>query len=92
MKPETPEMKRALVTGAASGIGLAIVREFHAKGMQVIASDLSGPKLEEVFASLPGVRCLAAYLSQKDAVARHIEPTTDPETLATPHRTSAVSI
>jgi 3-hydroxybutyrate dehydrogenase len=67
---KTLEMKRALVTGAASGIGLAIVHEFHAKGMQVIASDMSATRLAEVYGALPAVRCLAADLSNKDAVAK----------------------
>lgn len=67
---KTLEKKRALVTGAASGIGLAIVREFHAQGMQVIASDVSAERLADAFAQTPGVRCLAADLSQKAAVAQ----------------------
>ena len=65
---KTLEKKRALVTGAASGIGLAIVHEFHAKGMQVVASDVSATRLAEVYGALPAVRCLAADLSKKDAV------------------------
>jgi 3-hydroxybutyrate dehydrogenase len=67
---KTLEKKRALVTGAASGIGLAIVKEFHAQGMQVIASDVSAQRLTEAFAGLPGVRCVAADLSQKAAVSQ----------------------
>lgn len=67
---KTLEKKRALVTGAASGIGLAIVKEFHAQGMQVIASDVSAQRLTEAFAGLPGVRCVAADLSQKAAVTQ----------------------
>ena len=67
---KTLEKKRALVTGAASGIGLAIVHEFHAQGMQVIASDLSATRLAEVYGALPAVRCLAADLSKQDAVAQ----------------------
>ncbi len=67
---KTLEKKRALVTGAASGIGLAIVHEFYGKGMQVIASDVSATRLAEVYGALPGVRCLAADLSNKDAVAQ----------------------
>ena len=53
---KTLDKKRALVTGAASGIGLAIVRELHAQGMQVTASDLSQQKLAEVFEPLASVR------------------------------------
>ena len=67
---KTLEKKRALVTGAASGIGLAIVHEFHAQGMQVIASDMSATRLAEVYGALPAVRCLAADLSKQDAVAQ----------------------
>ena len=61
--------KRALVTGAASGIGLAIVRELHGLGMQVVASDVAGDKLAAAFESLPGVRCLPANLARKEEVA-----------------------
>ena len=65
---KTLEKKRALVTGAASGIGLAIVHELHAQGMQVTASDVSQQKLSEVFEALAGVRTIAADLSKKEAV------------------------
>ncbi|MBE2253606.1 MAG: 3-hydroxybutyrate dehydrogenase [Myxococcus sp.] len=65
---KTLQSKRALVTGAASGIGLAIVREFHGLGMQVVASDVSAEKLQAAFEALPGVRCVAANLANKDEV------------------------
>ena len=65
---KTLEKKRALVTGAASGIGLAMVREFHAQGMQVVASDVSADRLAQACESLPGVRLIVADLSAKDAV------------------------
>lgn len=65
---KTLKNKRALVTGAASGIGLAIVHELHMQGMQVIASDVSATRLAEVYGPLPDVRCLAADLSKKEAV------------------------
>lgn len=66
---KTLEKKRALVTGAASGIGLAIVRDFVAHGAQVLATDVSQDKLNEVFKGLDGVRAVACDLSKKDAVA-----------------------
>lgn len=65
---KTMNKKRALVTGAASGIGLAIVREFESQGVQVVASDVSAEKLAQVYAELPTVRCVAADLSKKAAV------------------------
>ncbi|MEQ9255331.1 MAG: SDR family oxidoreductase, partial [Alphaproteobacteria bacterium] len=39
--------KKAIVTGAAGGIGRAIVRAFAAEGAQVLACDISGDGAEE---------------------------------------------
>jgi 2-keto-3-deoxy-L-fuconate dehydrogenase len=44
--------KRALVTGGASGIGLAIVKAFVEEGAHVIVGDLSPPAMEVNFCSL----------------------------------------
>ena len=60
--------KRALVTGAASGIGLAIVRELHAQGAHVVASDVSFDRLADALAALKGVELIAADLSVRAAV------------------------
>jgi 3-hydroxybutyrate dehydrogenase len=60
--------KRALVTGAASGIGLAIVQELHAQGAEVVASDVSAARLTDALKMLPTVRRVAADLSQRTAV------------------------
>jgi rhamnose utilization protein RhaD (predicted bifunctional aldolase and dehydrogenase)/NAD(P)-dependent dehydrogenase (short-subunit alcohol dehydrogenase family) len=51
-KKETPALqcKIALVTGAASGIGLACTRELHANGAAVVAVDLN-PQITELFNS-----------------------------------------
>ena len=38
--------KRAVVTGAASGLGLAMARLFVAEGMHVVLADLPGERLE----------------------------------------------
>ncbi len=49
----------AVVTGAASGIGLAAVRRFAGFGMKVVLADLGGPMLEraaEQVASIAGGR------------------------------------
>jgi NAD(P)-dependent dehydrogenase (short-subunit alcohol dehydrogenase family) len=46
------EGKRAIVTGAASGIGRASVRAFVAEGAAVLAVDLDAQKLDEVVAAL----------------------------------------
>lgn len=45
--------KVAVVTGAASGIGLALARAFAGEGMKVVMADIEGGPLEERAASLP---------------------------------------
>lgn len=62
------EGKRALVTGAASGIGLAIVRELHRGGAKVVASDVSRERLADALAGVSGVELVAADLSQRASV------------------------
>ena len=62
--------RAALVTGAASGIGLAIARELAAEGARVILSDVSAAALTEVAASIPGAATIAADLSLRDDVKR----------------------
>jgi 3-hydroxybutyrate dehydrogenase len=62
--------RAALVTGAASVIGLAIARELAAEGARVILSDVSAAALAEVAASIPGAATIAADLSQRDDVKR----------------------
>ncbi|MEY4472741.1 MAG: hypothetical protein RL671_1045 [Pseudomonadota bacterium] len=44
----------ALVSGAASGIGLAIARRFAAEGAKVVATDRSGDQLADAVAVLSG--------------------------------------
>ena len=44
--------KVAVVTGAASGIGLALAERFVAEGMHVVLSDVDEPRLTEVTARL----------------------------------------
>ncbi|MBW9092987.1 3-hydroxybutyrate dehydrogenase [Microbacterium jejuense] len=46
--------RRALVTGGASGIGLACAREFAARGAHVIIADLNADAAEDAAASVGG--------------------------------------
>ena len=62
-------IKRALVTGAASGIGLAIVKELQGQGLQVVASDVSRERLADALSALPQVQQIPADLASRDAVA-----------------------
>jgi len=50
--------KTVLVTGAASGIGLAVARRFLDEGARVVMLDIEAAKLKEAAASLPQDRVL----------------------------------
>lgn len=60
--------RRALVTGAASGIGLAIARRLSDQGAEVILVDLPGDRLREAGQGTPHSRCAPADLSRRDDV------------------------
>ncbi len=63
------EGRTALVTGAASGIGLATARQLAASGARVVLSDLDGPRLEAAAAEIPGASAIGADLSSRADVA-----------------------
>lgn len=62
--------RRALVTGAASGIGLAIARRLGERGATVVLSDIAGERLEAAAAGIPGSIATAADLSSREEVQR----------------------
>lgn len=61
--------KHCLVTGAAQGIGLAIVRAFLREGAEVIATDLQAGKLEPAFAGADRVHCVALDATDAEAAS-----------------------
>ncbi|HLQ20545.1 MAG TPA: SDR family oxidoreductase [Tabrizicola sp.] len=73
----------AVITGAASGIGLAAARSLAAEGMTIAMIDVSGPALKAAAAALPGARPFTLDVSDRSAVAaaaatiaRDMPPTT----------------
>ena len=68
--------KVALVTGAASGIGLACVERFAAEGARVVGIDLQEPKTDLVLpAGAPDVSFATADVRDEDAIVNVIAAT-----------------
>jgi 3-oxoacyl-[acyl-carrier protein] reductase len=59
MQTTTGSPRRALVTGAARGIGLGIARRLSSDGLQVVMTDVEGETLEKAAAALAsdGLEC-----------------------------------
>lgn len=66
--PSIAEGRTAVITGAASGIGLAAARALAAQGMAIAMIDLPGPKLEAAAAALPGTRAFPLDVADREAV------------------------
>lgn len=66
--------RTAIVTGAASGIGLAVVEAFVAQDMRVLMTDVDEPRLTEHAARLTGaganVRAIVVDVRDPDALER----------------------
>jgi NAD(P)-dependent dehydrogenase (short-subunit alcohol dehydrogenase family) len=60
----------ALVTGAASGIGLATAQRFLAEGARVAAADLNGEGLQAEFSGREGAITVAGDVSEPAGAAR----------------------
>jgi 3-oxoacyl-[acyl-carrier protein] reductase len=61
--------RRALVTGASSGLGLSTARALAAEGAEVVLVARSAEKLAAVAAAIPGARTLVADVSDTEQVA-----------------------
>jgi 2-hydroxycyclohexanecarboxyl-CoA dehydrogenase len=60
--------KVAVVTGAAGGIGSAIVRALHEQGGAVAAWDLDGAKLKAAIEGLPSILPVEVDITSRDSV------------------------
>lgn len=78
-------MKTAIITGAASDIGLAIARELAAEGMRVVLTDRDADGMEAIEAELPEAYAYAMDLrapdSVRDVVAQMLERFGAPDAL-----------
>mgnify|MGYP003541712515 FL=1 len=61
-------MKRIFITGASSGIGVALARGYAARGAKLGLVARRGPELERIAASLPG-EALALVADVRDAAS-----------------------
>lgn len=73
------EGKVAIVTGAASGIGLAIARDFAAHGIHVTLSDIDVEGGRAAAASLPHARFQAADMTDSQAIQQLMQETLEAE-------------
>ncbi len=69
MYPHIHDGRRALVTGAASGIGRATAVKLAEAGAHVLAVDLNAEGLDQLAAEVPGVEAVPCNLSDYDAIA-----------------------
>jgi len=65
------ESKVAVVTGAASGIGLGMARQFGHEGMRVVLSDVSEERLNKAVTELQsdGIDCFGEIADVRSAGA-----------------------
>lgn len=69
--------KTAVVTGAASGIGLAMTERFVAAGMRVVMADIEEPLLDDVARRLVGAGAPVAAIVTDVSVPQSVEELAD---------------
>lgn len=74
--------KTALVTGGASGLGLATVRRLHADGARVVVLDLPTADTSQLDALGEGVEFVGANVTSEEDVTKAVEQANKDNTLA----------
>ena len=69
--------KTALVTGAASGLGAACARRFHAEGARLVLTDIDGPALQTVANALDGTLWIVHDVTNEDDWAAAVNLATE---------------
>jgi NAD(P)-dependent dehydrogenase (short-subunit alcohol dehydrogenase family) len=72
-QPFSLHNRHALVTGGASGIGAATVRELARAGARVWIADLNLPAAEALATELPGCRALQVDVTNPNSIAAAVE-------------------
>jgi uncharacterized protein len=75
----SPGWKSALVTGASSGIGEAVVRQLAADGVPTVVVARRADRLNQLASELPGIEVLAADLLTEKGVAAVAKRLSDPD-------------
>lgn len=71
--------KVAIVTGAASGIGLAVAQDFARQGIRVTVSDIDEERGQTVAATMEGARFQAADMTNPEEVKSLVSATIEAE-------------
>jgi len=69
--------KTALITGAASGLGAACARRFHAEGARLVLSDIDGPRVQQVANALDGAIWIVHDVASEDDWAAAVNLATE---------------
>jgi len=74
MHPALTEGRAAVITGGASGIGLAAAKRFASLGMKICLADLSQDALDRAAAEMPGATVITVPTDGSKSAPFHNSP------------------